>query len=47
MNTELIFLAQIPTIIAIVGLIIRYENRLTRIETKIDILLPKKQEGGK
>jgi hypothetical protein len=36
-------IAETPIFISIVIMILRYENRLTRIETKLDILLPKKE----
>jgi len=45
MNIETLLIAQVPTVLALIGLIIRYESRLTRIETKIDILLPKKENN--
>ena len=45
MDTTLIILSQAPTFIAVIAMIIRYEHRLTKIETKIDILLPYKREA--
>ena len=40
-----IILAETPIIISLIVMVLRYENRLTRIETKIDILLPKKENN--
>lgn len=43
MNILDFIIAEVPIIISLVLMIVRYESRLTRIETKIDILLPKKE----